>query len=65
VTYTKIFIIFGSANNLLYKFKHPAFLNKKEKENNMKLGEAQPKGPQAGPYSRRARPRPLSLSHSH
>jgi hypothetical protein len=31
-SYTKILIIFGSAQNLLFKFKHQAFLNKKEKE---------------------------------
>jgi hypothetical protein len=31
-SYTKIFIIFGLAQNLLFKFKHQAFLNKKEKQ---------------------------------
>ena len=31
-SYTKILIIFGSAQNLLFKFRHRAFLNKKEKE---------------------------------
>jgi hypothetical protein len=29
--YTKIFMIFGSAHDFLFKFKHQAFLNKKEK----------------------------------
>ena len=31
-TFTKIFTIFESTQNLLFKFKHQAFLNKKEKE---------------------------------
>jgi len=43
--YTKIFMIFGSVHNFSHKFKHPTFLNKKEKrKNKLKSGEAQPKG---------------------
>ena len=52
-TYPNIFTIFGPAYNFLHKFKHKALLNQKgKKENNLKPGEAQPNGPQAGPHGR-------------
>ena len=59
-TYPNIFTIFGPAYNFLHKFKHKALLNRKgKKENNLKPGEAQPNGPQAGPHGRCARALPL------
>ena len=51
-------MIFGSVHNVLHKIKHKALLNRKrKKENKLQPGEAQPKGPQAGPSGRCARPR--------
>jgi len=49
-TYTKIFIIFGSVHDFLYKIKHQAFLNQKKKDNNtLLLRPARLASAQAGP----------------
>jgi len=48
-TYTKIFIIFGSAHNLLHKIKHKAKTAQKEKEKKHCAASGREIGPRAGP----------------
>ena len=64
-SYTKISMIFESTQDLLHKFKHSAFLNKKEKENTLVTRPARLASAQAGPSARPARTlRALPLSHA-
>ena len=68
-TYTKIFIIFGSAHDLLHKIKHKSKTAQKEKGKQYYAASGREIGPQAGPLplgprARRARcPPPLSAGH--
>jgi hypothetical protein len=65
-TYTKTFIIFGLAPDLLHNFKHQAILIKKEKEKQHCAVGCLGTGPQAGPHALGPHPRcarrPFSLS---
>jgi len=62
--YTKISTIFGSAHNFLYKIKHQAFLNQKEKgKHSVLMRLARLTSAQAGPRaSRVTRGLPSSLA---
>jgi hypothetical protein len=68
-TYTKSFIIFGSAHDLLHKIKHNSKTAQKEKEKQYCAASGREIGPQAGPFpfgprARRAGcPPPLSAGH--